>query len=560
MDTVKRWLPVLLCSAAAVLVLFPLSVYPDLFHRTPNTPLHLLVLDHLFMFMRGDVDQLSHVIAADFPTGRPVRIIGWPFQLLALPLVPVMGRVAALNISLLLTVLLSGVLMARLIRNMGLGVAAQTVAATAWVMNPLLVSFLSNGQYENHVGWAFPLVLLGLMRGGLKGNLLVGLGMLGAAFSSPYQAIPVAIVLGAVVLMLYRRSGVGLFATLGVVFLMCYVYFSGPQPTPGGECGPTSGNMPLSLNELFGMTGALQAEMPFQMDRWASFKMAFSEPAVWSRELGANTLLVSPSSGFLGLLPLIAGCVGMWRVRTLPWVKPLCLAAGTCLLFALGPEFSWARGSEVDLPMPADLLSLFPGLDQMGTTLRFMTGVAFVLVVGLAFLVESVAANRRRGFGCIVVVLIVAEWVFGTVPSVPMQTRAFQAPAGFDALPETGAVMGVPIMSTVPPEAHLWNGLVIERPVVGYCKTSILDYRERYGMVNYAQGGILPNSSVIARDFADMHNNGISYLAFLVPSPGEDQFQRSRKRIEAVLGPADAAGDGVIGYRTQRPGTSATKD
>jgi hypothetical protein len=141
-----------------------------------------------------------------------------------------------------------------------------------------------------------------------------------------------------------------------------------------------------------------------------------------------------------------------------------------------------------------------------------------------------------------------------------MQTRAFQAPAGFDALPETGAVMGVPIMSTVPPEAHLWNGLVIERPVVGYCKTSILDYRERYGMVNYAQGGILPNSSVIARDFADMHNNGISYLAFLVPSPGEDQFQRSRKRIEAVLGPADAAGDGVIGYRTQRPGTSATKD
>jgi hypothetical protein len=559
-DTVKRWLPVVLCSAAAVLVLFPLSVYPDLFHRTPNTPLHLLVLDHLFMFLRGDVEQISHVIAADFPAGRPVRIIGWPFQLLALPLVPAMGRVAALNISLLMTVLLSGVLMARLLRKIGLGVAAQTVGATAWVMNPLLVSFLSNGQYENHVGWAFPLVLLGLMRGGLKGNLMLGIGLLGAAFSSPYQAIPVAMVLGAVVLVLYRRSGVGLTATLGVVFLLCYAYFSGPQPTPGGECGPTSGNMPLALNELFGMTGALHAEMPFQVDRWTSFRMAFAEPAVWSRELGSNTLLVSPSSGFLGLLPLIAGCVGMWRVRALPWVKPLVLAAGGCLLLALGSEFTWARGASVDLPMPADLLALFPGLDQMGTTLRFMTGVAFVLVVGLAFLVESIAIHRRRSFACVVLVLIAAEWVFGTVASVPMQTRAFQAPAGFDALPETGAVMGVPIKSKVPPEAHLWIGLVTERPVVGYCNTSILDYREQFGVVNYAQGGALPNSSVIASDFARLHENGISYLAFLVPSPGQDQFQRSRTQLEAVLGPADAAGDGVIGYRTQRPGTSPTQD
>ncbi|MAY80883.1 MAG: hypothetical protein CL930_08885 [Deltaproteobacteria bacterium] len=210
--------------------------------------------------------------------------------------------------------------------------------------------------------------------------------------------------------------------------------------------------------------------------------------------------------------------------------------------------------------MPADLLSLFPGLDQMGTTLRFMTGVAFVLVVGLAFLVESISVHRRRIFASIVLLLIAAEWVFGTVPSVPMQARAFQPPAGFDALPETGAVMGVPIKSKVPPEAHLWNGLVIERPVVGYCKTSILDYRERYGMVNYAQGGILPNSATIASDFEHMHKNGISYLAFLVPLPGEDQFKRSRTRIEAVLGPADAAGDGVIGYRTLRPGASPTQD
>ena len=89
MNRFKSWLPVLVCAAAAVLVLFPLSVYPTLFHRTPNTPLHLLVLDHLTAFLMGAPAELSHVVAADFPVGRPVRVIGWPFQLMAVPLVPV---------------------------------------------------------------------------------------------------------------------------------------------------------------------------------------------------------------------------------------------------------------------------------------------------------------------------------------------------------------------------------------------------------------------------------------------------------------------------------------
>ena len=56
--------------------------------------------------------------------------------------------------------------MVRLVRVMGMGRMAQSLAGLAWVMNPLLVSFLSNGQYENHVGWALPLCCWGFSAAG----------------------------------------------------------------------------------------------------------------------------------------------------------------------------------------------------------------------------------------------------------------------------------------------------------------------------------------------------------------------------------------------------------
>ena len=136
MNRLRDWIPTLLCAIAAVLVLFPLSVYPTLFHRNPNLPLHLMVLDHLTAYFQGADINLSYVMAADYPNGRPVRVIGWPFQLMAVPLVPVVGRVVALNVALLASVILSGVLMVRLLSRMGLSRSAQVVGGLAWVMNP----------------------------------------------------------------------------------------------------------------------------------------------------------------------------------------------------------------------------------------------------------------------------------------------------------------------------------------------------------------------------------------------------------------------------------------
>lgn len=550
MDRLKIWIPILACAAAAVIVLFPMSVYPTLFHRSPNLPLHLMVLDHLTAYFQGEVTDLSHVLAADFPSGRPVRIIGWPFQLAAVPLVPVVGRVVALNVALLASLIVSGGLMVRLISRMGMGLQAQLIGGLAWVMNPLLVSFLSNGQYENHVGWAVPLALLGIMRSGLRGHLMLGLGLLGAAFSSPYQAVPAAVIVVAVLWMQQRRNTSLLVSTLGVVFGLCYVYYSGPQPAPGGECGPTSGAMPLVVAELFGFTGALSAEMPMSVDRWTSIRSAFSQPVVWSKDLDLHNLVVSPGSGFVGWLPLFGGALGLWRARSVLWVRPMVVAGLVCLLLALGGSLEILRGQPISLPMPADLLSWLPGLSDMGTTLRFMSGAAFVLVLGLAFLMETLKSHW--GWTAALLVLIGVDWSFGTVSPVPMAARSYQLPAGFDALPETGAVITVPVREGVSPEAHLWMGAVLDRPVVGYCDASIIDYRERFGIIDYAQGGAPPDRATINRDFESLNALGIHYIAFMVVQPGQAQFEHASKQLQYLFGTADAVGDGIIGYRTAR--------
>jgi len=303
--------------------------------------------------------------------------------------------------------------------------------------------------------------------------------------------------------------------------------------------------------------GAIEAEMPFAVDRWSALQSGFGEPVTWSRDLDLHNLIVSPGSGLLGLLPLFGGAIGLWRARGVAWAKPLMVAGLGCMALALGPALELTRGQPIDLPLPADLLQFLPGVSDMGTTLRFMSGSAFVLVVGVALLVESL--KTRPKWLMFLAAMVVVDWAFGTVSAVPMSTRSYQTPAGFSALPEDGAVITVPVRERVSPEAHLWMGAVLDRPVVGYCDRSILDYREEYGIINYAQGGAPPDRETINRDFAALHASGISYVAFMVVQPGAAQFQHTANQLQYLLGTADAVGDGFIGYRTLRPGSSATE-
>ena len=125
-----------------------------------------------------------------------------------------------------------------------------------------------------------------------------------------------------------------------------------------------------------GFTGGLDAQMPLATGRLEQLggllRARRLASAVRSPQPDG-----SPGSGFLGWLPLFGGAIGLWRARHVPWATPLMLAGLLCLVLAMGPTFALTRGFRVDLPMPADLFGFLPGLSQMGTTLRFASGLAF---------------------------------------------------------------------------------------------------------------------------------------------------------------------------------------
>ena len=86
-------------------------------------------------------------------------------------------------------------------------------------------------------------------------------------------------------------------------------------------------------------------------------------------------------------------------------------------------------------------------------------------------------------------------------------------------------------------------GAVLERDVVGYCDKSIEVYRKELGLVEFAQGGVPPDRTTIARDFHALDQQEIGYIAFMVVQPGKAQFKQVAARMQALLGTADAVGD-----------------
>jgi len=113
-------------------------------------------------------------------------------------------------------------------------------------------------------------------------------------------------------------------------------------------------------------------------------------------------------------------------------------------------------------------------------------------------------------------------------------------------------VLAVPMGGGMPPEAHLWMGVVHGQPVVGYCAEGLDALSERVELVSYAQGGQLPDPATAHEELADLAAQGISYVAFVTTERGADRFESDLTRIQRLLGPPDASGDSVIGYRTAR--------
>lgn len=567
-------LPWIAGAAAALAVWYPLSVAPARVHLSVNTPLHVYVLEHLRGLLDGGGEALGVLPGLDAPHGFPVRVVAWPVLAAALPWVRGLGGVAALNLGVTASLLASVAAMSLLLGRLGLGPGARAAGAVAWATSPLLCTFLANGQYENHAGFAIPLLAWGVLRGGPVGLLGCAAGLAGAAFSSPYQLVPALLAVAALAGLASPRGRAAPLALAGLASLACYAYYAGPGRTPGGSCAPTTGSQPALLSDMLGLGAGAPPPPPPGAPPPGPPPLALGEPPPLSTLVDPSypdvvapflALPAPDASAYLGIATVAIGVAGLCAARRRPEARALAALAAGSVLLALGDRVGIAPGWSVDLPLPGDLQGLLPGIRQMGTTYRFLTGASFALAVGVALAVEAgaeraTAAGRHAVGGALAVVvaaLLVGDWAcLGTGGSLvasaaPTRVRVL------DAAAETGAVLVVGSPEPMSPEKHRMLGLLHGRPVVDFCTARPEAWAARHPALA-AGWGVGVDPAAARADLATLADEGVGYVV-VVPNPW-DRGDRTRieRRVADVLGPPDAQGDGLLGYRTVRPpGTAA---
>ena len=180
-----RWLPAALEAGAlglalAALLRWPVSVFPHAIPHDPNSALHMVAAADF----AATLDPLT-LSSLDWPDGVPVRLIGWPLLLLALPLELLLPPAVAFHGAVLLFLALQAAGVGA-IRLEGWGRPQRLAAAAAATLAPIGLLFLGNGQPENVV--FFPILLAGWAA--TRGRMgLVAAGLLLAALSTPYQGL-----------------------------------------------------------------------------------------------------------------------------------------------------------------------------------------------------------------------------------------------------------------------------------------------------------------------------------------------------------------------------------
>ncbi|HCH66371.1 MAG TPA: hypothetical protein DFR83_26440, partial [Deltaproteobacteria bacterium] len=202
-STSVRWREVFVlaatCIALAVALRAPLSLHLWAVPLDPNTPLHAIAARQIAGL--GSPTVLDMI---DPPSGIPVRIVAWPMVLLAAPFVGTLGALPAVNLATTLLVALQGLGVSLTARALRIGFWGQLMGAVAGISAPLVLHAQSLGRPENLAFPAFAMIAIGSQRTGSVSRIALGtMGLLAAAFSSPYQAVPA----GLLVLALYGFSG-----------------------------------------------------------------------------------------------------------------------------------------------------------------------------------------------------------------------------------------------------------------------------------------------------------------------------------------------------------------
>lgn len=449
----------LLCLGLAVAVRWPLSVVPAAVPLDANTPLHAIAADQLVRY--GSPVELGLI---EPPEGVPVRMVAWPMLLLAVPLVGWLGALAAVNIATTVLLALQGLGAAGAVASLEVGWRGRVVAAVGAICAPVVLHAQSLGRPENLALPAFALIVVasGKQTTGARVGLAAA-GLLVAAFSSPYQAVPAGILLVVLLVEPDRRRLAEIGVAVGVVAVPTVLYFVGAAAGDAGEQAfttspPERGAVALAgLGELTwprAMAHGVPVSSLSWTERWADGEVALSSLGPSWGVRGASQL------AWLGHVLLATGGAGLVLRRRDKRVRRLVIAGLLAVLFALGPDLRIWSERPLGVPLPWAALQQLPGLDALVATSRFLSGAAFGLVVGAALLADRLP---RVLVGLLAVALVVdGAWRTPRVWPVPAAWTPLHQVA--QELPP-GPVALWPPIDTIPAQNHELATALLGRPV-----------------------------------------------------------------------------------------------
>ncbi|MEC7949632.1 MAG: hypothetical protein VX265_18840, partial [Myxococcota bacterium] len=336
--------------------------------------------------------------------------------------------------------------------------------------SPFALLALGNGQVENVSVLALCLVVWGAGHRAWA----TGLGLLLAAFGSPYQAV----VAGLLAVAKASTLGFASIRRVAVVALLAaapVVVYYGSQAAP--EDLTTDPAAALALQRTrpappVGVIGARVDGLVLPRVHRNTQRGAVRSPSARleaaryapGRETPGGRWPIEETTvaGWLGILALLGGLVGAWRHRRDPRVRGLALAAAACLVLALGDRLRLTEDITLPVPLPWAIADAIGGpLAAMEATWRFLSGVAFFLAVGLGFSVKRMRFAVPLVSGLLLETLLLAPGAWPVPASAP---RVAELRA---ALP-TGPVAvwpGLPVVSTL---RHGLLYLGLGRPVTTY--------------------------------------------------------------------------------------------
>ena len=451
----------------SLLIRWPLSVNLGAMPLDPNSPLHILALDQIAG--GGDWTEISNLA---FPTPVPIRMVAIPTLLLGIPLAQILTPMAALNVATTLMVALQGLAVAWLVGLLRWGKTAQFIATTAAICCPLTIHVQSLGQQENLGFMAMALAVAGGCLSGRKAWVAAIFALLLAGFSSPYQAVPTGLLLMSVSYFHGKKALIRGALCSGVVALPVLLYYTGA--TDGASSIPGITTSPPEEGYL-ASAGILDMLHPRAMwDGQPSSINSISERFQMLSN-GIPTAAFHPGwpwitahqSAYIGLV-LLVGALGLYRGRSSPLLRGIILGSTLSMVFAFGPSLRLMSETNTGIPMPWMIFSNIPGLADLQATHRFLSGLVFGLVLGLAFWMRSAS----RGKTAAVVLLLLGESLLRAPVHWPLPAARGQLNTVESSLPN-GPVMLWPPLTHFAPQYYEMMAVILDRPVGIYTPNGV---------------------------------------------------------------------------------------